>query len=180
MRRICLRALQLSRDRFGTVIPAALVASLEAAPADEPSTLFLRSGLSKLDVLRDDLRALPGWRPAADAAPRASLSGRRLHAPDMRDRLAGSDARGYASAGSCAAPRSGSVAEPARSLITPQRTATVSLSDEALSPQALRARTRNEAMPLATFFSVSVVSAPRVPLTTRLLPPPGPDPISTM
>ena len=63
VRRICLRALQLSRDRFGTVIPAALLASLEAAPADEPSTLFLRAGLSKLDVLRDDLRALPGWRP---------------------------------------------------------------------------------------------------------------------
>ena len=63
VRRICLRALQLSRDRFATRIPAALLAALEAAPADEPSTLFLRSGVSKLDVLRDDMRSLPGWRP---------------------------------------------------------------------------------------------------------------------
>jgi hypothetical protein len=37
-------------------------ASLEAAPADEPSTMFLRPGVRKVDVLLDDMRVLPGWR----------------------------------------------------------------------------------------------------------------------
>ena len=63
VRRICLRALQLSHDRFGTEISTATRAALEAAPADEPSTMFLRPEIRKVDVLLDDVRALPGWRP---------------------------------------------------------------------------------------------------------------------
>jgi hypothetical protein len=62
VRRICLRALLLAQDRFATPIPPAVLASLEAAPADEPSTVFLNAGIRQVDVLRDDLRALPGWR----------------------------------------------------------------------------------------------------------------------
>jgi len=62
VRRICLRALLLARDRFGTTIAPEVIAALEAAPADEPSTLFLRPGMRKLDLLLDDVRVLPGWR----------------------------------------------------------------------------------------------------------------------
>jgi hypothetical protein len=63
VRRICLRALLLARDCLGTGIAPGVIAALEAAPADEPSTLFLRPGVRKLDVLLDDVRMLPGWRP---------------------------------------------------------------------------------------------------------------------
>ena len=62
VRRICLRALLLAQARFGTTIPPAVVAALEAAPRREPSTVFLGPGMRQLDVLRDDLRVLPGWR----------------------------------------------------------------------------------------------------------------------
>ena len=62
VRRICLRALLLARDLFGTAIPAAVLAALEAAPADEPSAVFLDARMRRIDVLLDDLRALPEWR----------------------------------------------------------------------------------------------------------------------
>ena len=62
VRRICLRALSLARTRFGTKIPPAALAALEAEPGNEPSTVFLGPGMRQVDVLRDDLRALPGWR----------------------------------------------------------------------------------------------------------------------
>jgi len=61
VRRICLRALLLARTLFGTVIPLAVIAALEAAPEDEASARFLRPGMRKIDVLLDDIRALPGW-----------------------------------------------------------------------------------------------------------------------
>ena len=61
-RRICLRALLLARTRFETRIPPAVLSALEAAPAGEPSTVFLNPAIRQIDVLRDDLRALPGWR----------------------------------------------------------------------------------------------------------------------
>jgi hypothetical protein len=63
IRRICLRALRLARDRFGTAVGPAVFASLESAPADEPSMLFLRPGVRKVDVLLDDMRVLRRWRP---------------------------------------------------------------------------------------------------------------------
>jgi len=62
VRRICLRALLLARRRFGTTIPPAALATLEAAPQDEPSRVFLGAGVRPFDVLLDDLRVLPGWR----------------------------------------------------------------------------------------------------------------------
>jgi len=63
VRRICLRALLLANHRFGTRIAPDVIAALEAAPPDEPSTVFLRPGMRKLDVLLDDVRVLRGWRP---------------------------------------------------------------------------------------------------------------------
>ena len=62
VRRICLRALLLAQARFGTKIPPVVLAALEAEPVNEPSTVFLGPGMRQFDVLRDDLRALPGWR----------------------------------------------------------------------------------------------------------------------
>jgi hypothetical protein len=62
VRRICLRALLLARTRFGTTIPPAAIATLAAAPAAEPSSVFLGPGLRPFDVLLDDLRVLRGWR----------------------------------------------------------------------------------------------------------------------
>jgi hypothetical protein len=62
VRRICLRALLLARTRFGTTIPPAALATLEAAPQDEPSTVFLSPGVRPFDVLLDDLRVLRGWQ----------------------------------------------------------------------------------------------------------------------
>jgi hypothetical protein len=62
VRRICLRALSLARERLGTRIPRGVLTALEAAPADEPSTVFLNRHMRQIDVLRDDLRVLPGWR----------------------------------------------------------------------------------------------------------------------
>jgi hypothetical protein len=62
VRRICLHTLLLARMRIGTAIPAATLAALEAAAIDEPSAVFLRPGMRKLDILLDDMRVLPGWR----------------------------------------------------------------------------------------------------------------------
>jgi hypothetical protein len=61
-RRICLRALLLARERFGTAIPPAALATLDAAPQDESASLFLGAGVRPFDVLLDDLRVLRGWR----------------------------------------------------------------------------------------------------------------------
>ncbi len=61
VRRICLHTLLMAKALFDTNIPPTALAALEAAPADEPSALFLRPGLLPLDVLLDDLRVLPGW-----------------------------------------------------------------------------------------------------------------------
>ena len=62
VRRICLRALLLARTRFGTTIPPAALATLEAGPRDEPSAVFLSPGVRTFDVLLDDLRVLRGWQ----------------------------------------------------------------------------------------------------------------------
>jgi hypothetical protein len=61
VRRICLRALLLARERCGTAVPPAVLAAFEAAP-DEPSAVFLHRGMRQVDVLWDDLRVLPEWR----------------------------------------------------------------------------------------------------------------------
>src|SRR3984893_2363738 len=62
VRRICLRALLLARTRFGTTIPPTALTTLGAAPAKEPSCVFLDPGVRPFDVLLDDLRVLRGWR----------------------------------------------------------------------------------------------------------------------
>jgi hypothetical protein len=63
VRRICLRALLLARTWFGTTIAPTALATLEAAPQDETSRVFLGPGVRPFDVLLDDLRVLRGWQP---------------------------------------------------------------------------------------------------------------------
>ena len=74
----------------GRGIAPEVIAALEAAPANEPATVFLRPGMRKLDVLLDDVRVLPGWRPASDAAEGTPVP-RRRHTCAARTR-AGSSA----------------------------------------------------------------------------------------
>jgi hypothetical protein len=62
VRHICRRALGLSRSLFETRVPEWLTGVLESGADEEASALFLRPGISRIDVLLDDLRALPGWR----------------------------------------------------------------------------------------------------------------------
>src|SRR5262249_14603233 len=61
VRRICLRALLLAHDRFGTPIASSAIAALDAAPEGEPSTLFLAPPIRQVDVLLDDVRVLRDW-----------------------------------------------------------------------------------------------------------------------
>jgi Uncharacterised nucleotidyltransferase len=59
--RICVRALRLAESRFATPIPAPVIGALEAAAASEAPSVFLNPGVRPVDLLRDDLRVLPGW-----------------------------------------------------------------------------------------------------------------------
>lgn len=54
------RGMQLTIGRFRTQVPYEVITCLAEAPghADEPSSLFLRKDLRKVDLLRSDLRAL--------------------------------------------------------------------------------------------------------------------------
>jgi hypothetical protein len=56
---LCARSLALTRERFGTPVPAALLDAL-AARADDSAAVFARG--RKIDVLISDLKALSGWR----------------------------------------------------------------------------------------------------------------------
>jgi putative nucleotidyltransferase-like protein len=60
---MCARGLRLAADRFGTRLPASLVARLDTAAGEEALTsVYLRPGVRKTDLLLADLRALPNWR----------------------------------------------------------------------------------------------------------------------
>jgi hypothetical protein len=63
---VCEQAVSAARERFGTALPAALIEGLRQLVSDrgqEPSAVYLRPHLRKVDVLLSDLRALPAWRP---------------------------------------------------------------------------------------------------------------------
>ena len=61
---ICARGLRLAHEYFRTVVPAGLLADLEA-PSDEPSAAFLGAAMRPFDVARADLEALATWRERA-------------------------------------------------------------------------------------------------------------------
>ncbi len=65
VRAVCASGLQLAQRAFGTDVPAGVLAALSAGGGssdDEPTAVFLASGRRKVDLLLDDLRALPDWR----------------------------------------------------------------------------------------------------------------------
>jgi hypothetical protein len=65
VRRICRRALDLAVSLFGTRVAGDVLEALsapEGSAAPEPSAAFLNRDMRLVDVLRDDLRALPTWR----------------------------------------------------------------------------------------------------------------------
>jgi hypothetical protein len=59
--RICVRAFRLAGRHFATVIPSPVIGALEATAATEAPSVFLNPGVRPIDLLCDDLRALPGW-----------------------------------------------------------------------------------------------------------------------
>ena len=61
---VCARSLALSRECFGTAVPADVMTELQAA-TNEPSAAFVGASLSPFDVARADLAALPSWRDRA-------------------------------------------------------------------------------------------------------------------
>ena len=63
-RTVCGRGLDLAREWLDTPVPPAVVAALRRDDS-EPSAAYLKPGLSKFDILRSDLWALPSWRARA-------------------------------------------------------------------------------------------------------------------
>jgi len=61
VRTLCARGLALSREWFGTRVPAWLIDDLGAARG-EAAEAYLAGHLRALDVLLSDVKALPGWR----------------------------------------------------------------------------------------------------------------------
>jgi hypothetical protein len=64
MREVCARGLALALSRFATPGAPDLIASLRrrTGEAEEPSAIFLRSGMRQVDLLRSDLSAVSSWR----------------------------------------------------------------------------------------------------------------------
>ena len=64
VRAVCASGLQLAQHSFGTDVPAGVSATLGAVGGsrdNEPTAVFLASGRRQVDLLVDDLRALPDW-----------------------------------------------------------------------------------------------------------------------
>jgi Uncharacterised nucleotidyltransferase len=59
---VCRSGLDAAIARLGTVVPAEVLAALDATGADEPSRVYTERTQRRLDVLRADLRHLPRWR----------------------------------------------------------------------------------------------------------------------
>ncbi len=63
---VCEQGLTNACERFGTALPEGLMEGLHqhvARRGQDPTAVYLRSHLRKVDVLLSDLRALPTWRP---------------------------------------------------------------------------------------------------------------------
>jgi hypothetical protein len=59
---VCRHGLEATALRFGTAVPASVLASLDASGRDEPSRAYTERTQLRIDVLRADLRLLPRWR----------------------------------------------------------------------------------------------------------------------
>jgi hypothetical protein len=62
MRAVCARTLSLARDAFGGIDLERIAVLSAPAASSEPSAAFLGGGLRRVDILREDLAATPGWR----------------------------------------------------------------------------------------------------------------------
>ena len=62
---LCLDGLSAARAAFGTRIPKPVEAALAAAAPTEPSHAYVTGPVTRGDVLRHDLAALPSWRARA-------------------------------------------------------------------------------------------------------------------
>jgi hypothetical protein len=63
LRSICSSGLARAQACFGTTVPQTWLDPLQAvSPESEPAAAFLHADRTKLDILRSDLQALPGWR----------------------------------------------------------------------------------------------------------------------
>jgi hypothetical protein len=64
LRAICASGLERAVRYFGTAHPAAWLDRLQAGnDQHEPTAAFLRHDLRRVDILKSDLRAVPGWTP---------------------------------------------------------------------------------------------------------------------
>jgi hypothetical protein len=63
LRSICASGLSRALQHFGTEDPAGWLDQLQAGSNDEPEPTaeFLRHDLRRIDILKSDLRAVPGW-----------------------------------------------------------------------------------------------------------------------
>jgi hypothetical protein len=59
---VCRHGLEATASRFGTAVPAPVLAALATRDLDEPSRAYTERPQRRIDVLRADLRLLPRWR----------------------------------------------------------------------------------------------------------------------
>jgi hypothetical protein len=59
---VCRHGLEATAVRFGTAVPASVLALLDASGRSEPSRAYTERTQLRIDVLRADLRLLPRWR----------------------------------------------------------------------------------------------------------------------
>ena len=64
IRQVCAHGLTLARQSFGTPVPPHVIAALGTGDDSEPTAVYLRGDLRRVDILRSDLQAL-GWRGRA-------------------------------------------------------------------------------------------------------------------
>jgi len=65
IRGVCARGLSLAADLFGTPVPPRVGTALNAVEEAEPTAVYLRDRLRRVDILRSDLHTLRGWRGRA-------------------------------------------------------------------------------------------------------------------
>jgi hypothetical protein len=65
LRRVCRRGLALASDLFETPVPVHVREAFDTADVPEPTAVYVRGGLRRVDILRSDLQQLRGWRARA-------------------------------------------------------------------------------------------------------------------
>jgi Uncharacterised nucleotidyltransferase len=63
---VCGRGLDLAREAFSSPVPEEVLGRLSGMASSEPASAWLNRPLSRIDLLRSDLVALPSWRSRLD------------------------------------------------------------------------------------------------------------------